>query len=293
MAEQDDLPLEEEVEDWSQKLVVYSLPAMDEAIVQKDIVYKTVNGNDLLMDVYYPADYEGETRLPAVIFVHGDGPEEFLKHIKDSGCYVSWGELVAASGLIGITFYHRSTNGLTQLYEVTKDVDDAIRYVRDNHKSLGVNAEKIAIWTCSAGSPFGLRAALGEDASYVRCIVSYYGLADLAVYYDESDDTPGEVGAPLPSLTQEVLDEFSAATRLNRIQAPIPPMLIVRAGLDDAAINRSIDRLVASAIAKNVTLDFFNHATGHHAFDILDDNVRSREIIQTTLDFMKIHLMTS
>ena len=48
---------------------------------------------------------------------------------------------------------------------------------------------------------------------------------------------------------------------------------------------------VAAAIAKNVSLDFLNHATGHHAFDILDDTVRSREIIQTTLDFMKIHLV--
>jgi len=290
MAEQDNLPLEEDEDDIIQKLVVYSLPDMDAAIEQKDIVYKTVNGDDLLMDVYYPSAYEGETRLPAVIFVHGDGPEEFLKNIKDSGCYVSWGQLAAASGLIGITFNHRSTNGLTQLYEVAKDVDDAINYVRDNRKSLGVDADKLSIWTCSAGSPFGLRTALREDAAYVRCIVSYYGVADLATYYETSEEM-GEVGAPLPSLTQEVLDEFSAATRVSKMQSPIPPMFIVRAGLDNAALNRSIDRLVAAAIDKNVSLDFLNHATGHHAFDILDDNIRSREIIQATLDFMKIHLL--
>ncbi|HCI82994.1 MAG TPA: alpha/beta hydrolase [Ktedonobacter sp.] len=286
-----DLPLEDEEEDFSQKLVVYSLPHMDEAIEQKDIVYKTVNSDDLLMDVYYPSDYEGETRLPAVIFVHGDGPEAFLGNIKDSGQYVSWGQLAAASGLIGITFHHRSTHQLTRLYEVAKDVDDAVYYVRDNHKSLGVNADKLCIWTCSAGSPFGLRTALHENASYIRCIVSYYGIADIATYYENGDETIGEVGRPLPSLTQEVLDEFSAAARISKLQSSIPPMLIVRAGLDDAAINRSIDRLVTATIAKNVSLDFLNHATGHHAFDILDDNVRSREIIQTTLDFMKIHLV--
>ena len=286
-----DLPLEYEEEDFSQKLVVYSLPHMDEAIEQKDIVYKTVNGDDLLMDVYYPSDYEGETRLPAVIFVHGDGPEEFLRTIKDSGQYVSWGQLVAASGLIGITFNHRSTHQLTRLYEVAKDVDDAINYVRDNHRSLGINADRLCIWTCSAGAPFGLRTALREDAPYIRCIVSYYGIADIAAYYENSDDTVGEIGEPLPSLTQEVLDEFSAAKHINSMQSSISPMLIVRSGLNGAALNRSIDRLVTATIAKNVSLDFLNHATGHHSFDILDDNVRSREIIQTTLDFMKIHLM--
>ena len=290
MAEQGDFPLEEE--DLSQKLVVYTLPGMYEAIEQKDIVYKTVNGDDLLMDVYYPSDYEGETRLPAVIFVHGDGPEEFLRTIKDSGAYISWGQLAAASGLIGVTFNHRSSNQLTRLYEVAKDVDDAVNYVRDNHRSLGVNADRLCIWTASAGAPFGLRTVLHEDASHMRCIVSYYGIADLAVYYDNSDDMPGAIGEPLPVLTQEVLDEFSAATRINTMQSSIPPMLIVRAGLDYPALNRSIDRLVMAAIAKNVSLDFLNHATGHHAFDILDDNIRSREIIQATLDFMKIHLLS-
>lgn len=286
-----DLPVDDEDEDFSQKLVVYSLPHMDEAIEQKDIVYKTVNGDDLLMDVYYPSDYEGETRLPAVIFVHGDGPEEFLRTIKDSGQYVSWGQLVAASGLIGITFNHRSTHQLTRLYEVAKDVDDAVNYVRDNYKSLGVNADRLGIWTCSAGSPFGLRTGLRENAPYIRCIVSYYGIADIATYYESNEFGTDDVGEPLPLLTQEVLDEFSAPVRINKVQSAISPMLIVRAGLDDAALNRSIDRLVTATIAKNVSLDFLNHATGHHAFDILDDNIRSREIIQTTLDFMKIHLM--
>ena len=68
-------------------------------------------------------------------------------------------------------------------------------------------------------------------------------------------------------------------------------MLIVRAGLDAPALNASIDRLITAAIANNVDIDVINHATGHHGFDVLDDNQRSREIIQATLEFMKIHLM--
>jgi hypothetical protein len=33
-----------------------------------------------------------------------------------------------------------------------------------------------------------------------------------------------------------------------------------------------------------------NHGTGHHAFDIVDNNDRSREIIRATLDFFMTHL---
>ncbi len=284
MAEQDDIPMnEQEAEDPREMPVVYTLPDMEGAIVRPDIVYKTVDTGDLLMDVYYPEDYEGETRLPAVIFIHGEGTAEMLKDAKDWGSFVSWGQLASASGLIGITFNHRSTELLTKLYDAAKDIDDLITYVRENSKSLGIDANAICIWTCSGGSPFGLRSALREDATYVRCIISYYGLADLKFFYASFSS--------VPQLSEEVLNEFSASHRLNTRTNAIPPMLIVRAGLDAPELNASIDRLLMAAIAKNVSLDFMNHATGRHAFDILDDNVRSQEIIRTTLDFMKTHLL--
>ncbi len=280
----DDLPMDEqESEDVKELPVVYALPDMEGAIVRPDIAYKTVDTGDLLMDVYYPEDYEGETRLPAVIFIHGEGEPEMLKYAKDWGQYVSWGQLAAASGFIGITFNHRSMELPTKLYDASKDVDDLITYVRENSKSLGIDENALCIWTCSDGSPFGLRSALREDATYVRCIVSYYGIADLKFFYD--------VLSTLPQLSDEVLNEFSASHRLSKRTDAIPPMLIVRAGLDAPELNASIDRLLTAAIAKNVSLDFMNHATGRHAFDILDDNVRSQEIIRTTLDFMKTHLL--
>ena len=46
---------------------------------------------------------------------------------------------------------------------------------------------------------------------------------------------------------------------------------------------------VQLAIAKNAKIDFSNHSTGHHGFDLLDDNSRSREIIQRTLDFIRAY----
>ena len=284
MAEQDDIPMnEQEAEDPREMPVVYSLSDMEGAIVRPDIVYKSVDSGDLLMDVYYPEDYEGETRLPAVIFVHGDASPEFLKDVKNWGQYVSWGQLTAASGLIGITFNHRSSEMLSKLYDAAKDVDDLITYVRKNSKSLGIDANELCIWACSGGSPFGLRSALRENASYIRCIISYYGVADLKVYYDAD--------ASLPHISDEVLNEFSAPHRLSNRTNSLPPMLLVRAGLDAPELNASIERLLTAAIAKNVSLDFMNHATGRHAFDVLDDNVRSQEIIRTTLDFMKTHLL--
>lgn len=287
---------ERDEEDFRLKRIVYEMPGMQAAIVQKDITYKTVDGQELQLDVYYPEEYDGDRRLPAVLFVHGDGPQEFLKDAKDWEQYVSWGQLVAASGLIGVTFTHRSTENLTRLYEVASDVDDLISYVRDQAAKLGIDAERLGIWVGSAGGPFGLRAALQGSPFYVRCMVSYYAIADLQIYYsepaeanEEADET-GEPEQAFPLLSEEVFDEFSASASVKKAASATPPMLIVRAGLDYPQLNATIDRLIAAALASNVNVDVMNHATGHHAFDILDDDARSREIIRATVEFLRTWL---
>ncbi|HEX6478672.1 MAG TPA: alpha/beta hydrolase [Ktedonobacteraceae bacterium] len=291
--EEQDKPEEQEQGDFKLKPVVYAIPGMEEAIVQKDITYKTVDGNELKLDIYYPSDYDGETRLPVVIFVHGDGPPEFLKEAKEWGQYTSWGQLVAASGLIAVTFNHRSTEILTKLYEAASDVDDLIAFVRDDSKMLGVDANRLAIWVCSAGGPKGLRSALRSNSPFVRCIVSYYAISDLKVYYEEPEEETEFPGPPLPAFSQEVFDEFSGAALISKSTGGLPPMQIVRAGLDHPRLNASIDRLLMAAVAKNVDIDFMNHASGHHAFDALDDDERSREIIRATLEFLREHLTES
>ena len=55
-------------------------------------------------------------------------------------------------------------------------------------------------------------------------------------------------------------------------------------------INDSIDRFVKEARARGLTLEFMAHPTGHHGFDTLDDDERSKEIIRKTLDFLHTYL---
>lgn len=285
---------EEAQADFRTRPLVYTLPGMGEVTRQRDITYKTLqDGTELKMDIYYPDSYDGQTLLPAVLFVHGDAPPELLQNAKNWACYIGWGELTATSGLAAVTFNHRSTEMLQKAYESAADVDDLINYVRAHAHNLGINPERLGIWTCSAGSYRGLRAALRGSPSYIHCAVSYYGVVDLKIFYTGSDDAEiqasEEQEPALPRLSKEALEEFAAATYLQQ-ETTIPPLLIVRAGLDDPKLNAGIDELMQVALQCNLNVDFMNHATGHHAFDIVDDSERSREIIRATLEFIKAHL---
>lgn len=267
------------------KRVVYTLPGMEQARIQKNIAYKVPDDGPLQMDIYSPPDMTAGARLPAVIFVNGDAAPEHTRGIRNAGQYVSWGQLIASSGMIAIMFDHRSPHPAQKWYsmlaEVASDVNDALAYVRVHAEEFGIDTERLAIWTCSGGPPFALSDALREPPAALRCIVSYYGMLNLVHLSDETD--PPELVA--------LLHRYSPIEHLKARPEALPPMLVTRAGLDRPRLNESIDAFVAEALRLNLPIDVMNHPKGRHGFDVRDDDERSREIIRSTLAFLKLHLL--
>lgn len=261
------------LEEIKRQRVVYSLPGMKLARVKKNLTYKQVGDLQLQMDVYAPRKLRRNERRPAIIFVPGDAPWDILKDIKDWGVYVSYGELAAATGYVGVTFNHRSTALFTKIRDVAGDVDELVSYVRSHADSLNIDRERICVWAFSAGGPF-IRSILNEKPGFVRCIVTYYALLGLA-----KDAAP-----------DEVVKEFTIANYLSRNPKQLAPMLIVRAGKDFPFINDSVDQFLREAVRQNINLEFINYVEGEHGFDVVNDQERTREIIKRTLDFIKSHL---
>ena len=91
-------------------------------------------------------------------------------------------------------------------------------------------------------------------------------------------------------LPDDTLQEFSPVYHLRKRPKDIAPLFIVRAGLDRAWLNASIDQFVMDALTGNAMIDVMTHPDGHHAFDVQDDDARSREIIARTLEFIRVRL---
>lgn len=259
------------------KRIVLSVPGMERAKVQKDIVYKRVDGEVLKMDVYSPPAPRA-SKLPAILFIHGGPlPESFPLPPREWGVFVSYGQYAAASGLIGVTFNHRF-HSPEKIMDAQSDIDAALQYVRSHADVLGVDPHHIALWGFSGGGPF-LSHFLREPDPDIRCIVAFYTLLDVRPSRAES-----------PGLSEKTLDEFSPVLALTESRGNIPPILIGRAGLDNAMLNSTIDAFIAEAMKKNLMIDVSNHPEGVHAFDIRNDDARSREIIQHAMEFIKAHI---
>jgi predicted esterase len=262
------------------KPLVYTLPGMEQAQQKKDLVYhRNEKGEELKCDLYYPAGYDYNQPLPAVIFVHGDAEPELLEYMKDSGMYKGWGQLVAASKLIGITFNHRFSEGFTKTKQVVEDVSTLVETVRAKTDALKIDPNRLALVVFSAGTPYGLSYFLTNPQLF-RCAVVYYGLLDLRPLHTF-------LGG---ATTEQELADCSPTYWLEQSTPTLPPMFVVKAALDRPDLNALLDQFVKVGQAQGNQVELVTHSQGHHAFDILDDNDESKQIIADTLKFIQSHI---
>jgi|SRR5688572_22881699 len=247
--------------------VVYRVPGMDKVELRNEVAYKKAGEQRLFADFYIPRPRAKDAKFPAVVFIHGGIPDDTPIKPKEWGHFRSWGELAAASGLVGVTFNHRlGTPPEARLGEAASDLAELLTLLREESEYFHVDKNKVCLVSFSGGGPL-LTAALRERPPYVRCLVSYYNILEIS----------GTDFSPLAQVAVE--------------KASIPPMFIARAGKDEIpGINESIDRFVEAALVGNAPITVMVHPTGPHGFDTRTNDARSREIIKATIDFLKWHL---
>lgn len=246
-----DIPIHE-------KQIVYQIPGMDTIQVQSRIICSHPDNTELILDQYMPLGVPLSTKSPGVLLVHG-GPISPNTHPlpKDWRAFVSYGQLLAASGLIALTFNHRyyGKNGEQQ---AGQDIEAVIEYIQTHAEELGLDKNRVCVWVFSgAGKLLPVILHRGEA---VKSLVLYYTLL-----------------------------EFKDNTNLWDTAFAKIPICVARAGLDRANVNKGIGQFVKRAQAAKAMYELLHHPEGHHGFDILDEDERSREIIAKTLEFIQAY----
>jgi acetyl esterase/lipase len=259
----------------SKKRVVYTMPGAEAVTVRRDETYRVADTGPLTMDLYYPPDAPGAGRAPAVVFVTGfsdAGAQRMLGcRMKEMGAYISWAQLAAASGLVGITYAN---------HDPAADAHAVLRHARENAASLGIDERRIGVWACSGNVPNALSLMMGAGRDVLRCAVLCYG------YMLDLDGATGIADAS----KQFGFVNPSAGRSAEELPNDLP-LFIARAGQDQMpGLNQALDRFMAGALACNLPVTLVNHATGPHAFDLFDDSETTREIVRRVLAFLRFHL---
>jgi acetyl esterase/lipase len=199
---------------------------------------------------------------------------------------VSWGQLLAASGIVAIAYTNR---------EPVADLDALLEHVRQHAGALGIDESRLGVWACSGSVPLALSVLLrrsttppGPKEPGVHDDAGR-GLRCGALLYGYMLDLDGATGVA------EAAQMFRFTNpNAGRSLDDLPPdlaLFIVRAGQEQFPhLNDSIDGFVAGALARNRPMTVVNHATGPHSFDLLQDSEASREIIRQILGFLRAQL---
>ncbi len=228
------------------------------------------------LDLYLPAPSPSAKPWPAVVFVHG-GPIPAGMSAKNIGQFQSYGRLLSSRGIAAVAFNHRF-HGLADIPQAAADIDRALGCLRQHAAEYSVDRDQLCVWTVSAGGLFA-GPLLHQPATYLRCLVMYYGVTDPEVY--------AQMGMGRPPSTR-----FRVADQLRPESGPLP-ILVARAGKDSPALNQALDGFVQRAVSLNLPIQLLNHPDGPHAFDILEPDPRSVEIVEVTMAFVGRHLGAS
>jgi dienelactone hydrolase len=256
-----------------QKRIVYQIPEMEDVVCHKGEIYYS-DSIDLEADIYTPPGLSKDSKLPVVILTNNYPDERWKKSSvvhKDWQMIISWAELIAASGMVAVTYQTK--------YSAT-ETESLIGYLSKNAAKFNIDINRIAVFGCS-GNALAAQSIMHYDNYNIRCAVFYYGLllSPDQKYFEEINSAQKSYEFYLSDL--KLSDEIP-----NDI-----PILVTRAGKDQyALINMSIDHFVNEAVKSNAEITFINYPEGQHDFDVLDDTENSRIIIRQTVDFLTTHL---
>ena len=191
---------------------------------QREVVYKTVDGADLVMHLYEPAAPR-EAPLGAIVFFFGGGwtngnPGQFFPHC----------EHLAKRGMVAASAEYRvkSRHGVTP-FECVADGKSAVRWMRAHAEELGLDPARIAAGGGSAGGHVAACAGVIEGLDDPADDLSMSSRPDALVLFNPVAD----VGATGPAvLLERFLGRGEEASPLHHVRPGAPPTMIFHGAAD-------------------------------------------------------------
>jgi len=279
-------------------LLAAAAPAPAEAEVRANLAYAGTANPRQMLDLYLPRERPAGARLPVIVYFHGGG---WVGGSKASGkaTLTPW---VTAGGYAGAAVNYRLA-GQAAWPAQLHDAKAAIRWLRANAASLGLDASRIAVVGTSAGGTLAtlLGTSGGDPAlegsvgghlgvdSRVTCVLNRFGRLNFLAE-PAARSAPGQAEALAGRLRQLFGGELEARADLARTASPLthlsaddPPILTVHGTADGVVPIAQAEEFDAAARRLGARHELVRVEGAGHGFDRPDERRRSRE-------FLDLHL---
>ncbi len=217
-----------------------------------DVVYKTVSGRALAIDIYYPTTLP-KSKLPTVIYTHGGGWAAGSRMNLASGAHGQAALKLLEAGFCVVSVDYRLCspgNGVV-LRDCVIDSKDAVRYLAKHSGSLGLDPQRFLMLGDSAGGQIAQMLVLTPpeslpgvpelaDATYrIVAGVSHYGPCDFErtelFNHDDRPDFRDRFGARIVAgnvTPEEKLRLYREMSPVHYLTKDSPPLLMIQGDQD-------------------------------------------------------------
>jgi acetyl esterase/lipase len=279
--------------------------------VEDNVVYKTVNGQDLKLTVFYP-QVKKYDKAPLLVYIHGGGWAAGNRFVVVKSGGIDVVRQLNNAGVVCATIEYRlvprdpSTPNASTTMDAEADCRDAIHFLVKNAARFGIDPERIATMGGSAGGHLSLVTALGEDKDYPcdPALTPYQGkvLAEVADFPAVSLVDPALLGVGVfkrpgtlamvlggpPDQKRDVAEKLSPTLLLKPTS---PPILLAQGDHDSALPVQNSITMAKLCEEKGVPVELIVVKGAEHGFRGKNIEPTIPEIAHRSADFLLKYLL--
>ena len=263
-------------------------------IKPQSIVYKTVNGKDLALDLYMPTPLGTAPTL--AVWVHGGA---WMRGSKNETLSKN-GNLVASllNEGVAVAAVNYRLSGEAIYPAAPNDINDAINFLVDNSDNLKLSAEHVIMMGRSAGGHLAslLTTSNNDDVPFLNAkpryrvigMVDFFGPSDFLalrgnsgkVDHDAPDAAEAQFLGESPLVNEALAREASPTTYIDN---KTPPFLIFH-GLDDGVVPATQSELLSRRLDQfGVPNELFLAKGKRHGDPVFDTD----EFVSKVVNFVR------
>ena len=202
---------------------------------QTEVIYKTINGRALHLDMFYPAKKK-KSKYPGVVLIHGGGWSSGSKAHQ-----VPMAQQLAARGYVAAAVEYRLSPE-AKYPAAVEDLKEAIRWMRAHAKDYGLDTNRIAALGASAGAQLasllgttnGMSKMEGSTSypnysSNIQAVVNVDGIVSFV--HPEADAEGAAAGKWLGGSRTEAANNWKAASPLEYVNKQTPPFIFINSAI--------------------------------------------------------------
>jgi len=272
---------------------------------KETVVYKTIDGQELDMIIFYPDAAKLKDENPWMLHVHGGGWAGGSKYKILRKSFLGTLKSLLENGVVCATIKYRRARGKSTAYDAVVDAKDAAKFLLKNAKTYKLDSERYGVWGGSAGGHLSLVTALGKDQDFkgdeqllnynldFKCVASYFPFTSCI----NPDIRPGSIfedgklfvrllGAPLP----EKLELAKLLSPTELLTKNSPPILLLHGDKDTVLpISNSI-YMMEVAKEKNADVELLTIKNAGHSFSGKNISPSMEELNSYATQYILSHL---